>query len=212
MKYQALYICGSDGVGKSTIIQECSKVLQQRGFKTESVWMRYNHYTTKAVNGLGRLLGLSYYETLSDGSKIGYHDYWRSRLLSWIFVITTAFDLTIAVRLKAQRRDSFLIVDRHAYDILVDLMVDTRLPLMNSWVERYLVSHLPERCCTVCLSLPYKEIVRRRSILTEDRTVKERLGYYKRISDERDGVWELSNTESVTEVVNKIVSILEGGG
>ena len=56
---KCIIISGIDGSGKSTIINETHKVLESEGKQVGYIWLRFNHYLTKGMHAIARVLGLS---------------------------------------------------------------------------------------------------------------------------------------------------------
>ena len=67
-------ISGVDGSGKTTVINNLKAKLEQEGKSVDYIWMRYSHYTVKAMNALARILGLS----VKVHNEMG--DIWEHRL------------------------------------------------------------------------------------------------------------------------------------
>ena len=53
-----IIISGVDGSGKTTVINSLKDKLEQQGKTVDYIWMRYNHYTVKAMNAFARILGM----------------------------------------------------------------------------------------------------------------------------------------------------------
>jgi len=128
-KGEIIVISGIDGCGKTTIIEGVRSELETRGHKTSCVWLRYNHYLTKIFHALCRLTGFTRYEW-HDGIRVGYHEFYRSTLISALVVILNFIDTLLAsfflVYIPALFTRRIIICDRWVVDILVDLQVDTR--------------------------------------------------------------------------------------
>jgi len=105
--------------------------------------MRYNHYLTKPLLAFCRLVGLTWYEP--DDSRVGYHEFYKSVFISWLFIVLTFLDTLGAsifcVYIPAFIFGKTVICDRWVPDILVDLSVDTRKTLLPSvfWVKFFLL-------------------------------------------------------------------------
>lgn len=69
-----IIISGVDGSGKTTVINSLKDKLEQQGKTVDYIWMRYNHYTVKAMNAFARILGLS----VKVHNKMG--NVWEHRL------------------------------------------------------------------------------------------------------------------------------------
>lgn len=128
LKGKIVAVSGVDGCGKSTIISEVISELEKRGKSCRYVWLRYNHYLTKGLLAFCRLAGLTKYEYF-DGVRVGYHEFYRSKIISHMFIWLTYVDTLMAsvvrVYIPAVFSDKVIVCDRWAIDIMVDLEVDT---------------------------------------------------------------------------------------
>ena len=122
-------ISGIDGCGKTTIIEGVRAELEAKGYKTIYLWLRYNHYLTRFFHALCRLIGFTHYEW-HDGIRIGYHEFYRSRIISNLAIIfnfvDTLFTSIILVYIPRLFTKRIIICDRWVIDMLIDLQVDTR--------------------------------------------------------------------------------------
>jgi thymidylate kinase len=119
-------ISGIDGCGKSTVIAALKAELESRGETVSVIWMRFNHYLVKPLFLFCRLVGLTRYE--ASHPTVGYHEFYRSRLVALCFTVLTWLDTWLAtwifLRLKLRCGD-VVICDRYIPDILVDTATDT---------------------------------------------------------------------------------------
>lgn len=138
---ECLIISGIDGSGKSTVIEALKKTLEARGLKVGCIWLRFNHYLTKGMHALARILGLSVRITNEMGT-VWQHRFYQSRAFCKLYILATYADTRIS-RWKYDRaakgRDT-VICDRWVPDILVDLATKTHDPgfLDGKWVSRFL--------------------------------------------------------------------------
>ena len=121
-------ISGVDGCGKTTIIEGVRSVLEVQEYKTACVWLRYNHYLTKIFHAFCRLTGFTRYEW-HNGIRVGYHEFYRSTLISALAITLNFIDTLLAsfflVYIPALFTRRIIICDRWIFDILIDLQVDT---------------------------------------------------------------------------------------
>ena len=82
---ELIYIMGIDCSGKSTVSNYIADEYREKGYDVDVVWLRYNHVITKPLLGLCRLIGLTKYET-HDGIRVGYHDFYKSTIISCLFI------------------------------------------------------------------------------------------------------------------------------
>ncbi|MCK4790936.1 MAG: hypothetical protein KAV87_44785, partial [Desulfobacteraceae bacterium] len=151
MKSQSKYIIisGIDGSGKTTIIEAVRSELARQGIKNRYVWLRYNHYLTRFLLAFCRFAKLTRYEYF-ENSRVGYHDFYKSKLVSWLFVFLTFIDTLavsiIKVYIPAIFSQKTVICDRWVIDILIDLEIDTKLKFPEgSFVSRLFKSLVPKR-------------------------------------------------------------------
>jgi len=125
---RVIYVMGIDGSGKTTVVENLSKLLEDKGYHVYAEWLRFNHVLSKPLLGFCRLVGLTRYEK-KDGIRIGYHEFHRSKVISWLYIYLQYLD-ALRVRIfridpKIRQKNCVLILDRFVYDIIIDLMIDT---------------------------------------------------------------------------------------
>lgn len=138
---KCIIISGIDGSGKSTIINETQKTLEAEGKKVGYIWLRMNHYLTKCMHAIARILRLS----VKVHNEMGYvwqHRLYKSQAFCSLYIITTYFDSWVS-RLKYNkiaRRMDVVICDRWVTDILVDLATKTHRKdfLDSKWPKRFM--------------------------------------------------------------------------
>ena len=118
-----IYITGIDGSGKSTVSEHLADQLRSKGYEVNILWLRFNHVFSKPLLGLCRLLGYTKYEK-PGGIHVGYHDFYKSKIISYLFIFFQYLD---AVRVKYtkilplyRKKNSVIILDRYVYDILIE--------------------------------------------------------------------------------------------
>ena len=199
------YVMGIDGSGKTTVSEYLAEAYGREGYEVDVVWLRFNHVLSKPLLGLCRLLGLTRYEMV-DGIRVGYHEFYRSKLVSWVFVYLQYLDalrVTLSVvRPRQKDRKKVLILDRFVYDILVDLMIDTRIERLDmTWIGRKLAALLPEDSITIPVLRNREHLLEARPESRVDRNFDERLRLYGELV-ERQGLTPLIN-DSTLEVLLK---------
>lgn len=185
-----IYVMGIDGSGKSTVSEHLAQKLREQGYTVNVEWLRFNHVLSKPLLGLCRLIGLTRYETHGD-IRVGYHNFHRSRVISWLFILFQYLD---AVRVKyfkvlpnIRNGNSVLILDRYVYDILIDVMVDTGMPdLHKGWVGRAFKSLLPPDCVSLLVDRDLEKVWAVRPEGKVDRNFEARYGFYKELRDDAD--------------------------
>jgi len=105
MRYQnrqvpkVICLSGIDGSGKTTLSQMLANEFKKKGYKVHYVWMRYNHYFTKPLLGICRLVGLTKYYRI-ENYRIGFHLFYKSKPISILFIFLKLIDTYIATVLK----------------------------------------------------------------------------------------------------------------
>jgi thymidylate kinase len=212
MKGKIIYICGPDGSGKTSIAKALVERLNASGGACYvHKWMRFNHYTSKLVNLIGRVAGLSYSELYPGGVKVGYHDYYRSKWISFLYRASVLFDtfwaslfrLWIPVNLFGAR----IVVDRFAYDTMVDLSIDLGdHGLCDSASGKFLGSLAHGVSAAIFLDVDIDVIYRRRPDTKCDRNYENRYSLYSRIAD-RYCLKRVSNNGDIGAALEAIEAI-----
>lgn len=206
-------IIGPDGTGKTTQAKMLIKYLKEKGLEYEYRWMRFHHFISLPVLGLARILGLTEVRTLPNGKKIGYHHFYKSKLISAIYPLTLYMDTLLAtifklyVPLKVQKKR--IICDRFIYDTLVDLAIDLdNLEIMNSKIAKKFLKLVPRDCLTILLLTSYKKIKERREDLKFDKSLKKRIEIYKEISKRFPQIRIIDASLDIESVHKQILDIV----
>jgi thymidylate kinase len=196
-------IMGIDGSGKTTVCEHIAQVLSGRGKQVEIRWLRFNHLLSKPLLGLCRLMGLTRYETHGN-IRVGYHEFYRSKVVAWLFIYFQYLDAARAARRYINRsvaKDRVLILDRFVYDILIDLMVDTRIDRLDqTWIGRKLIRLMPPDAMTLPVVRRVDKLLEARPESKLDRNFLYRLELYDRLI-ERQRLQPLSNEASLDELL-----------
>ncbi len=142
-----IFTTGIDGSGKTFLSKMLISELKKKGIPATYMWSRFNNITSKPLLAFCRLKGLNYYKQ-HDEIIIGYHDFEKSRIISWLFVFFQLIDVwlvTLFIIWPKIRKGKVLICDRGVYDTLIDVMIDTKITkLYNSSVGKAFLMFLPE--------------------------------------------------------------------
>ena len=143
---KCIIISGIDGSGKSTIINETQKSLNSKGKRVGYIWLRFNHYLTKVMHAIARVLGLSV-KVHNEMGDVWQHRLYKNQAFCSLYILTTYLDTWVS-RLKYNRmakNKDIVICDRWITDILVDLATKTHRKnfLDSKWPNRFL-KILPE--------------------------------------------------------------------
>lgn len=133
-----IIVSGVDGSGKTTVINRLKEELESRGSTVDYIWMRYSHYTVKAMNALARLIGLSV-RVHNEMGDVWEHRLYKSRLFCWLYVRCSYLDNVIARRKVLRLKADYVICDRWINDILIDLGAECRYDgiLDSKWYARF---------------------------------------------------------------------------
>lgn len=143
-----LYFMGSDGSGKTTYIKELSQILNQKGLSVHYYWIRSPKILSKPLMLYCRLAGYTRYYYV-DGVRYGSHDFHKSRFVAYLYPVLQLIDFGIRYLFDLRSLESvecdYIIFDRHAFDTLVDIMVDTkRLDLHKGIIGRAFKALVPK--------------------------------------------------------------------
>lgn len=138
---KCIIISGIDGSGKSTIIDQLKKTIEADGNRVEYIWLRMNHYLTKCMHALARVLGLSV-KVNNEMGNVWQHRLYKSQAFCSLYILTVYLDSWIS-RLKYTRVAGccdVVICDRWITDVLVDLATKTHRKsfLDSKWPDRFL--------------------------------------------------------------------------
>lgn len=188
MKYKTVFIIGPDGVGKTTQIKLLIKDLKSRGIIYEYRWLRFNHFVSLPLLALARLMGLSEKIKFSNGTEIGYHYFYRSNLISTLYIFTLSVDVVISVFTKyyipVKILKKNIIYDRFLFDTLIDLMISTgKHKLYKSRIGDLFSKLVPVDGVTILLIGNEDELRKRRDDVKHDKCLSLKIKLYKEISE-----------------------------
>ena len=207
-----LSVSGIDGSGKTTIIDELTRVLREDGNTVHVIWLRYNHYLTKAVLALGRLLGYTVFEDHPD-CRVSYHEFYRSKPLSHAFIALTWLDTAITSFITVYSRiwfsDSVVICDRWIPDILIDLEIDTHFDLDETSTYGKLFWFLvPRNARLFVVARGYDSVLDSRPEHRYDRNLKPRFELYAQLAADNH-LEVIDNTGPLDETLRQTVARLK---
>lgn len=206
---KCIIISGIDGSGKSTVIEHTKTALESDGNQVGYIWLRMNHYLTKCMHALARVLGLSV-KVHNEMGDVWQHRLYRSQLFCSLYILTTYLDSLIS-RLKYNRiakRNDIVICDRWIPDILVDLATKThRLDFLESkWSHRFL-KILPKEAKMFVIVRNTEALMDCRLENRVDPDFKYRLGIYEKLC-KKDFVTVVDNNGAIAGSVKQIVDII----
>lgn len=205
MKY--IIISGIDGSGKTSIINELIRRLEEENYATKYIWMRFNHYLVKVMNALARVLKLSV--PLSINEKwVWQHQFHRSPLFCRMYVVCSYIDNRMA-RIKIKNiQAEYVICDRWVADTLVDLGAECRWMdiLEGKWYERF-VNLLPPESMQFVIVRKFEDILESRAENRQNPDFPSRFELYKKLSG-KEGVITIDNSGTIEQSVEKILKFI----
>lgn len=204
-----IFIVGVDGAGKTLYTNMLLDKLRDNGVEAQHVWSRYNNYVSKPLLAFTFLTGHNYKENHND-IQFGYHDFFRSQVISSLFIMCQTVDVNIATYFKIRRHVStnkVLVCDRGPYDTLIDVMLDTGRSVPNENIVKLFLSSLPKDHFVLYLYRPLEEIYTSRPELKYDKNLPRKNELYDRCCDYFG--WEkIENIKSPTIIMNEIATSL----
>jgi thymidylate kinase len=207
MKQKPMFICitGIDGVGKTTHVNLILEHLRKKGIKCEYKWLRFHHYLSLPLLAFCRVAGYTKVSTLGGTQKCSYHEFYRSKVVSFIYpwilladtVILTTFNVYIPMMFGTT-----IVCDRFVYDTLIDLAVATNNDdIHNKLVGKLFLSLIPQNSKFIMLTLDKSVIISRRNELNDDLTFDERYKLYNNIP----AIFNINvvNNNKIVETVNE---------
>ena len=202
-----IIISGIDGSGKTTVINELTRALEERLYSTKYIWMRFNHYSVKVMNALARILGLSVKVHNAMGD-VWEHRLYKNKLFCKIYVWCSYIDNLIARR-KALKLDAdYIICDRWVNDTLIDLGAECRLMdiLDSKWFDRF-QKILPENSIQFVIIRNKEDIVNCRVENTTNPDFPYRYELYQRLM-KKAVVHVVDNSGAVENSVKQIMELV----
>jgi thymidylate kinase len=177
-------IIGVDGSGKTTHAKIIIDKFKQKKIPAKYVWFRYHHILSIIPLIYCRITGLTIYEK-KDDTIYGRHEFYRSRIISFVYPCTLFIDMSITYCIKIvipMKFGDILVSDRCIYDTLVDLMIDLdNFNFHDTFIGKLYQKLMPQKNTKIIfLDVHESSIVKRRPGLKYDTTLeKRRLAYQK---------------------------------
>ncbi|WP_303116766.1 thymidylate kinase [Coprobacter fastidiosus] len=208
-KPRCVVISGIDGSGKTTVIDLLQCELKGQGWLTAYIWLRFNHYFTKIMHAIARMVGLSV-KVHSEMGDTWQHRFYQSSIFCNLYIITTYIDTCIS-RVKYNRvakGHDIVICDRWITDIIVDLATKThRANLIDGkWAKRFL-KILPEDAVLFVIYRETQAIVDCRLENRVDPDFKFRLAVYKQLL-EKSFIHPVDNRGTLSDTLFQIRKVL----
>lgn len=213
MSQQPMFICvtGIDGTGKTTHTYQILNHLRNKGIKSEYKWMRFYHLLSLPLLAFCRILKYTRVSTLGGTQKCSYHDFYKSRIISyvypWVLFADTLLFTTIKVYIPMIFGTS-IVCDRFVYDTLIDVAVATKNhEIYKEPVGKLFLKLIPKNAKFIMLTIDKSIIFLRRNELKDDLTFDERYELYMSFAS-AFGISVVDNRRSVEDVKNSIISMI----
>lgn len=206
---KCIIISGIDGSGKSTIINETQKALEVEGKQVGCIWLRFNHYLTKGMHAISRVMGLSV-KVHNEMGSVWQHRLYKNQAFCSLYIVTTYLDSWVS-RLKynnmAKDKD-VVICDRWISDILVDLATKTHREkfLDSKWPRRF-IKMLPDGAQMFVVVRNTEALMDCRLENRLDPDFKFRLGIYEQLC-KKDYVIVVDNNGTIENSVKQMMDKL----
>lgn len=202
-----IIISGIDGSGKTTVINALTEALRAKGYSTEYIWMRFNHYSVKVMNALARILGLSVKVHNAFGD-VWEHRLYKNRLFCKIYVWCSYIDNVIARRKALKLKADYIICDRWVNDTLIDLGAECRIDdILESKWYRHFQNILPKNSVQFVVTRNRGDIVGCRVENTTNPDFPYRFALYEKLVQKKE-INAIDNTGSIECSVAQIVETL----
>ncbi len=205
-----IYITGTDGSGKTTILNDIEFEFESQLKLTKHVWIRSPKILSKPLMAYCRLVGLTKYKTL-NGIRYGKHEFYKSTFVSWIFPIMQLIDFRIKwyFEKKKIKSEEVLLFDRFSLDTLADLMVDTRrMNLHRTWIGRSFIDLIPENTKILIPQVKEETIRNRKKDTLHDEHLSYKIQVYKILSKDLK-IATIDNNRNYEKVRIDIFNLLQ---
>jgi len=213
LKYKIICISGPDGTGKTTQAKLLEKNLKNEGIKCKYLWLRFYHFFSLPLLLIARLMGYSEMITYKANIKIGYHYFYKSKLLSKVYPIVLYIDTLLFMVLKVYVYvyifKTVVICDRFIYDTIMDIITSTQNEkFIYSNMGKYYINLIPHNALTFILITDKKTIISRRSGIVYDKNIENKIDEYKYISNLLY-VKKLDSSKNKNEIHDEIKKLIK---
>ena len=203
---------GIDGSGKTSLCNFLKDHYEKKGYKTTLVWLRFNHLFSKPILFIGRILKLTKYEYVNK-TRVGYHHFYRNKVLAHFFVVFQLFDTFLAylrfIFFNLNKKNMVLIIDRYVYDILIDLIIDTRiLNLQENLYGKLFIKLIPFKSKNILLHRNQELLFRARPENKYDKNFNRKFELYKKLSKNKT-IIEINNNKNLNAMLYEVRNIID---
>ncbi len=197
-----IYLAGSDGSGKSSLLTALKNELEQKGIMVSNVWIRSPKILSKPLMAYCRLRGYTKYY-ITDGIRYGNHNFSSSKFVSLLFPYLQYFDLRIVLWLKRIPR-GVVFYDRFALDTLADIMVSThRFDLHKKSIGKAFLRLLPPSVTILVVDVNEKIIRMRKPDTLHDPNLALKIKAYRILSKDLN-IETLDNNSEFSSALEKL--------
>jgi thymidylate kinase len=200
------YLTGPDGSGKTTLLELVKNKLSSEGYTPIHTWIRSPKIFSKPLMVYCRLFGLTKYEWI-DGIRYGKHEFYRSRIVSWLFPILQLIDFKLKYFLTRPKIGSYekILMDRFSLDTLADLMVDThRYNLHKTKIGSYFINLVPKDTKILLLQVDEINIRKRKLDTLHDPNLSIKIEVYSILAEDLN-LQSINNNNPINHVFNQIL-------
>ena len=201
-----VFLVGIDGAGKTLLSRMLLEELGKKGINARHAWSRNNNYFSKPLLAFTLLNGLNRKEH-HDGFTFQYYEFWKSKLVSNLYIWLQTIDINIATYFKIRRHSrkaELIVCDRGPYDTLVDIMLGTGRDMLDNRHYYKFIRMLPERHSVIYLRRPIQDIIEKRPELKHDTTLSKKEELYTKLQ-EHFGWFTVDNIDSPDAVLKRII-------
>jgi thymidylate kinase len=203
-------VIGTDGSGKTTLVNKLVEELNRRGFSTKKVWFRFPRFLTFSLLLIAKLTGFTKYK--SDGKhRVAIH-YFQARPFRILYPALVLVDVIAHYIVKVwipSKLGYVLVFDRWIHDILIDIAIDTCNPHFFHTLFGRLLYSLASRTTVVILVDASDQVLnaRRPEARLDPYTYKRRLFY--RLFGNFSGVYSTSSDVDLDIMWKELENFLE---
>jgi thymidylate kinase len=208
-----LCITGIDGVGKTTHVNLLLQYYNNNSIKCEYRWLRFHHFFSLPLLAVSRLLGYTRLSKLGNKQKCSYHEFYKSKTISflypWILFLDTIIFTMLLVYIPIVLFRINIVCDRFIYDTLIDLSIALKDDeLYRKPIAKLFIMLMPKKSKIIMLNLDKSMIFSRRPELSEDQTFNERYDLYRKFAREFKIVI-VENDQEISHISSLIINEME---
>lgn len=196
---QFIYITGCDGTGKSTQAKLLVEKLKSQGISPIHLWLRFPFFLSLPLLAYARLRKFSWYEE-HNGVKHGYWEFQNSWIMRnvfpWLFLLDAAIASIWKVFLPHLLRKT-IVCERFTIDMLADIEMGLKDDRFHKNLPgRLFLKLIPKNSSIIILDLDEASARTRRTDLSADKELGNRLVVYRRIAKDL----RLSTLDSINPI------------